>query len=509
MTDFLTQAYEFGKQGNYRPAIALLDQVLQDEPEHVDALYLRGMAYFYLKDFEAARRDWDAALAVAPGCRPVREAIQYLIDRGRDPLWLQSVQQPETSLAEPNPLPIRDARPLLRQKLFDLFFRPSRFFAFNAPSYTNLQRWGLMWLVGAGGTAVLDVIQEEHELYFLSLPTWLIVVSLFLVMPWICGGFSYLIFGWWFCLRLRFCGVKQINSLQGRDLYLTVKPIQALPLLGFVLLGFMFFVGVKPFYYWLRWHYGWMFVLIAIMGIWSSYVAYRGVRVYARAGKGSSRIWFLALPWILYTIFLLLGFGNQYMLSNSVPDIAHPESVEFHGVRMSYPGNWAFFSIDDEIEWIEEPTTDEPEDIESTDTEDEPLVGDESSREEDDVPFFCGLEAEFADMYFNLSIWNHESNLEERIEENIPEGDGDRIKVSKYREPFDRWGNYSGKGIFYYYTEDKERYCHRIFAANVNGRSFLIMEQYHVNVSDISDRGFDLVRQSFAIGVDSGASESL
>jgi tetratricopeptide (TPR) repeat protein len=59
--------YEQHQAGNVDDAIAQYLHILEEDPENPDALYLAGVAYFQIQDFEQAELFLEAALSLAPG----------------------------------------------------------------------------------------------------------------------------------------------------------------------------------------------------------------------------------------------------------------------------------------------------------------------------------------------------------------------------------------------------------------------------------------------------------
>lgn len=65
--DFVSLGEEEAKKGNYRNAIAEYNQALQEEPENLlDIYYLRGEAFFALKDYDAAIEDFGQFIRLSP-----------------------------------------------------------------------------------------------------------------------------------------------------------------------------------------------------------------------------------------------------------------------------------------------------------------------------------------------------------------------------------------------------------------------------------------------------------
>jgi TonB family protein len=66
-TDYYKIGMDLMKVGKYRQAIEFFSNSTDDEAVKVDALYLRGLCEFYLKDFPNAISDWEEAMKF--GCK--------------------------------------------------------------------------------------------------------------------------------------------------------------------------------------------------------------------------------------------------------------------------------------------------------------------------------------------------------------------------------------------------------------------------------------------------------
>ncbi len=64
LNDLLIQGMEKGIKGDYQGAIALFTEVLQSDPEEVEAYYNRGIAYAKINNYQAALDDFSKALTL-------------------------------------------------------------------------------------------------------------------------------------------------------------------------------------------------------------------------------------------------------------------------------------------------------------------------------------------------------------------------------------------------------------------------------------------------------------
>ena len=63
---FLEQGEELFKQGKYRDALTLFDQVIQLDSENVSAYYMRTVSNFFLQDYSAAISDATKTTEIVP-----------------------------------------------------------------------------------------------------------------------------------------------------------------------------------------------------------------------------------------------------------------------------------------------------------------------------------------------------------------------------------------------------------------------------------------------------------
>ena len=75
-------------------ALAAIEPLLTDDPDNVDALYVRAVTQRYRQDFRAARQALDALLAIAPGYARARQEEGHLYRAmGDQPAALRSFEQ--------------------------------------------------------------------------------------------------------------------------------------------------------------------------------------------------------------------------------------------------------------------------------------------------------------------------------------------------------------------------------------------------------------------------------
>ena len=77
------QAYE--ANGQYKTALADLDQAMTLRPDRAKYIYLRGIAYAYAGDELAAKQDFARAEAMDPGSAESYDARAWLLATAPDP----------------------------------------------------------------------------------------------------------------------------------------------------------------------------------------------------------------------------------------------------------------------------------------------------------------------------------------------------------------------------------------------------------------------------------------
>ena len=195
--------------------------------------------------------------------------------------------------------------------LYRLYFCPSLFF-----SNTNLAntRW-LIFLATAlySVTGVIERVEQKvirydmvnvpvskDELLNTMVTSWPIFWAVSLAIGLLFGWFIWYVGGWFYNLRIKWCGAKNINKEHGRAIYVVSNMIYALPFA----LG-MFFVTF--------WHQDYLsfytedFILsiIAIVFVfWSLIVSYKAVATNFKVKKWLAVWWFIAAPIIIYTLIL-------------------------------------------------------------------------------------------------------------------------------------------------------------------------------------------------------------
>jgi tetratricopeptide (TPR) repeat protein len=76
-------AVELASTGRYREALTLLSDILQKQPNHIEALVLSGKVHYYLKQFPDSRRCFETVLTYDPGNFAAFFGLEYYNERKR------------------------------------------------------------------------------------------------------------------------------------------------------------------------------------------------------------------------------------------------------------------------------------------------------------------------------------------------------------------------------------------------------------------------------------------
>lgn len=180
-----------------------------------------------------------------------------------------------------------------------LFFRPRKYFLRYAVNPSPVRTVFCILSVGLiFAFARFNTVKSQADTYgylytFIGNDTAMYGFYLFCFSFFI-GFFDYLLFGWWFKLRLRFCGATVFDPLLPRRIYIHSCLIPAIPLLMLILVNLMTWKWDTSDYE--DWVIVGGFFAFLFLYYYSIYVSYRGVRTCFPVEKRPARVWFLILP---------------------------------------------------------------------------------------------------------------------------------------------------------------------------------------------------------------------
>ena len=197
----------------------------------------------------------------------------------------------------------RDAGPPPRPSLWlmYLFTQPGRFFAHFTTMTTGFTILYTTWIYGIAN--VMDRISTNVLKGNLSgrasglgfvVDSWVTYWAVCIILGIISGAVTYAVGGWWYCMRLRFCGAKDVDASLARRVYIFAGIIWALPtVLVAVRTMQMYSTPLAAE----QGDTGWFCTLTPLLALlWSIYVSYRGVRTVFAVTPWKARIWFGMLP---------------------------------------------------------------------------------------------------------------------------------------------------------------------------------------------------------------------
>jgi hypothetical protein len=232
------------------------------------------------------------------------------------------MSQPAATAGEPIPT---DAALLRPRRLAELYLAPSRFFARER----WLDQWPtllyVMWAVGA--VASLDRLEQRVMQAALNpdapasialarfvADSWVLIWFILLIAGAVSGVVLWLVGGWWYRVRLRWAGATAPDRREARATYAFVGLVTALPslvVLGLKTLLYPNFLAAAEATSILD-------LVPLVFVVWSVAASYRAVRARFDVTVGGARLWFLALPLLVYLIVsILFGLFTSLMTQGS------------------------------------------------------------------------------------------------------------------------------------------------------------------------------------------------
>jgi hypothetical protein len=216
----------------------------------------------------------------------------------------------------------------------DLFFRPRHFFRSFAAAPHPLLTAICALLFGMAGAI------ERTETNFLRgrpvpwVEDWNTYWLAILAFGALGGLFYFVVGGWWYRLRIRWCGAEQPDAALAKRVYLFSAQVYALPALVVTTIeNSVFPTPVEGIH-----SDSWWYAPLLVFPFWSAVVSYLGVRTMFEVRRLHALVWFIVLPSLLYSA-AWIGLAVLTM-ADPVPDLDHPEVYEGETVTFSYPGDW-------------------------------------------------------------------------------------------------------------------------------------------------------------------------
>jgi hypothetical protein len=114
----------------------------------------------------------------------------------------------------------------------------------------------------------------------------------------ISAGFGWLVGGWWYRVRLEWSGAKDPDPTEARLVWVYTGLVSALPSLMLLLLDTFRYEDYLE-----SWEETGLLTLIPALALfWSVYVSYRAATTRFALKAVPARLWFFALPLLLYLL---------------------------------------------------------------------------------------------------------------------------------------------------------------------------------------------------------------
>lgn len=205
----------------------------------------------------------------------------------------------------------REGKPLSARRLVDLFARPTEFFRSQIAIGKTPYVLAVTWVVGISGS--MDRIDKQlmkmeysthpQSAEFLAkiADSWLSFWPFVVVVGGIGAFFLWVMGGWWYNVRLKWCGAVDHDTHSGRVVYIYTSFIYALPSVILVLAQTFLYPDYRSAYN----SDSYLSMLLLIFLFWAVVNSYRAVGVVFDVHGGRRKLWFLILPIISY----MLAFG--------------------------------------------------------------------------------------------------------------------------------------------------------------------------------------------------------
>ncbi|MGP1345925.1 MAG: hypothetical protein ACTS3F_04550 [Phycisphaerales bacterium] len=194
-----------------------------------------------------------------------------------------------------------------------LYFRPDVFFRHFIRNHYAAITFLCCWVLGMAHVwdrlmqrAMTGRLDEEIG------GSWGVVWLLIGLVGLLGGALRYFIGGWWYRVRLGWCGHKGSDPKIARRVYIYASMIVGLPAFALLLNGWV----SQPTPAAAAVHESWLDVLMVLFPFWSVVASFVGVRTVFKVRTGPAVVWFLVLPMLVYSLAivalaLLLVFGGE------------------------------------------------------------------------------------------------------------------------------------------------------------------------------------------------------
>ncbi|MCP3984405.1 MAG: hypothetical protein GY723_08445 [bacterium] len=201
-----------------------------------------------------------------------------------------------------------EAAPLIPASMAALFFRPRHFFSGHFALGSTPYLLFVILIVGIAG--VMRNIENKlagaelggrESIYTSLAESWLTYWGCVVLLGVIGGVFLWALGGWWYRMRIRFSGAKDVDPQEARLVYIYASYVWSLPNVLWIVAATLLYANFLEY-----WHTDELWSsLLLVFPIWSVWVSYRGAREVFEVKRWPARIWLFILPIAIYTIAFL------------------------------------------------------------------------------------------------------------------------------------------------------------------------------------------------------------
>ena len=209
------------------------------------------------------------------------------------------------------------------KNLSSLYFSPTKFFSRLDLLKSKVALFFVTYALGMMSTMEhIDIcflkgsVKDALSLRMMYLIShWLCYWKVVLVVGLILGLVHWFVGGWWFNLRIKWSGAKEVNKLHGRIIYVYSFFIVVLPMVLAALFMTFFFKNYMTTYDFFVTTYESNPTSLAVISsifiiplFWSICVSYKAVVSCFKVDKWKAAFWFLTFPIIFYTAELVVFY---------------------------------------------------------------------------------------------------------------------------------------------------------------------------------------------------------
>lgn len=463
----LMQARQSGRDGDLTAVLASVGEVLSDDPHNLEALFLRGAAYYKLGDVNSARTDWQHVISLDPKNEAAMKWLAKTVPHGIDRFDTDASLPTNRSFRTPKRPAFQIPNWLIRSLL--LFFSPRRFFTEYDAEMTRLERTGFIWFIGFSNVAV-GMATVPLEMYddVIARINWPVYFAWTFINAFVNGHLYYYVCSWWYCVRISASGGGNYDRRRARVIFLFTTLASSIPLLMLELYMCSYFDSPGE----MRLSFGKVgsglaanfFLVSFIIEFWAVTLSYRALRAVFDIKPGVTLFWFLLLPVAYYAVVDFTNFGVQNLLSFAEPDVVHAKTIDRPAFSLTHPGNWRVL------------------------TEDADYNPDKHFR----------IKAGVADATIEFLIIPGRVALEKSVDASVENLRG-KIKNIQTIGDASQWGNYHGYGKRLQGRIAVFDYQILVFAAQDRGNAFVVIEFKQLSSAEKVEPGFVLIRASFTM----------